>query len=186
MPLSLPEFLLINLTDPYLLGAGAIAVVLLGYVAVQLRREQPSSSPAGGNAGTQDVAQARRDLQERLETASDGPKQAPSVGPGKGRSLREMAAHEEINESELLSRFVVNAKGDTVGETVALEPEQVVLKKEGAFYAVSLDDVIEKDGMLLVDAKIDWAAAEAAGETWREQAYDEMEYDDSGMPVVDK
>lgn len=187
MPLTLPSFL-IDLTDPLFIGGALIAAGLAVYVITTIRGRAQSSPPSGGGGGANpaDVAQAKQRFEERKQQAEQGPEPAekPKLGPGKGRSLREMVDHEEIDEASLLSRFVINANGDTVGETLALESDQVVLKRDDGFYAVSLDAIIEKDGMLLVDASIDWEAAKEAGDEWRKASYDEMEYDDSGMPVV--
>ncbi len=189
MPLTFPSAFLISLTDPLFIGGALIAVGLAIYVIVTVRG-QANSSPAsgsGGRADPADVAKAKQQFQQRKQQAQEGGQEPekPKVGPGKGRSLREMADHEEIDEASLLSRFVVNAQGDTVGETMALEPDEVILKREGGFYAVSMDAIIEKDGMLLVDATIDWEAAKEAGDEWRKAAHDEMEYDDAGLPVVE-
>lgn len=188
MPLTLPSAFLISLTDPLFIGGALIAVGLAVYVITTVRGHANSSPPSGsaGNADPGDVAKAKQQFQERKRQAEEGTEpEKPKLGPGKGRSLREMADHEEIDEASLLSRFVVNAQGDTVGETMALEAEEVILKREGAFYAVSLDAIIEKDGMLLVDGNIDWDQAKEAGAEWRKASHDEMEYDESGLPIVE-
>ncbi len=195
MPLTLPSVFLIDLLDPLFIGGALIAAALAVYVITTVRGH-PESSPPSGQAGggdPGDVAKAKQQFQERKQQAKQGspgrdarePSEKPTLGPGKGRSLAEMADHEEIDEASLLSRFVVNAQGDTVGETMALESDEVILKREGGFYAVSMDAIIEKDGMLLVDATIDWDRAKEAGDEWRKAAHDEMEYDDSGLPVVE-
>ncbi|MDX1612335.1 MAG: DUF5749 family beta-barrel protein, partial [Candidatus Thermoplasmatota archaeon] len=181
--------LLISYTDPTFLAAGAVAVGLGAYVIVTLRK-QPEPTTDGNDAG-----RGRAGAKPQAEPAAQPATPEPAAGeakpaksaltPGKGRTMAQLAKNEEVENASLLSRFVLNASGDTVGETMALEGDQVILKTDEGFASVSLEDIIEKDGMLLVDANIDWDAAREAGQAWKQASTDEMQYDEKGMPVLE-
>lgn len=179
--------LLVTWTDPKAIGAGIIAVTLIGTVAVLMNQRSSqatstgSSSGAGGGAKTsqpqaQPTPSTPEQLKQRAETSQD------PLARGDGETVAEMLASEAIDDTELLSRFVLDAEGEQIGETMTVTEEEVVLKREEGFFAVDPDAVIEKDGNLLLDPNVDWEEAERRGESWREANLDRMEYDEEGMP----
>lgn len=179
--------LLVTWTDPKAIGAAIIAVTLVGTVAVllnQRRSQTASSAGAGASAGAaspqaggaQPTPSTPEQLKQRAQ-ASDDP-----LAQGEGETVGEMLASEAIDDTELLSRFVLDAEGDEVGETMTVTEDEVVLKREDGFFAVDPDEVIEKDGSLLLDPNVDWDEAEQRGESWREANLDRMEYDEEGLP----
>ncbi len=112
----------------------------------------------------------------------------PDVSPaelaqGKGRTLAEMVANEEISDTELISRFVLDTEGNSLGETLTVTEGEVVIKREDGFYAVPPDAILEKSGTLLADGNINWEKAKDAGTRWEEENLDRMEYNEEGMPV---
>lgn len=58
--------------------------------------------------------------------------------------------------------------GSVVGETVAIDGPNVILKQVGLFKAVPMAQAQVKDGEVVLDGPIDWAAAEQAGMAWHE------------------
>lgn len=169
---SLLESLLITWTDPAALGAAALAVALVVFVAWRVRgAPAPKVDP---------------NPPERNEAAGEDEPAARKPSPGKARSVAELVADEEVSTTSLLSRFVLNNKGETVGETLGLDGDDIVLKHEGSFLVVAQEAILEKDGMLLADANIDWDEARERGNEWQKASRDEIEYDGEGMPIVKK
>lgn len=190
--------LLIQWTDPMALGAALVAVVLIGVVGVLLRRGDeaqaagPSASASttspgptgagasaggpGGGGAAQPTPSTPQQLKERAEQSED------PLARGPGESMAEMLEADEIDNTELLSRFVHDAEGSTIGETMTVTEDEVVIKQEDSFLAVDPEQVIEKDGNLRLDPNVDWERAEERGENWRKANFDRMEYDEEGLP----
>ncbi len=201
-PLSIAaSTLLVSWTDPRTIVAASVAAGIVILLAMMLSRREEASAPSSvdelkeraksGQDTQADAANAAEATppgqeaeQEDGAEAGAGAEKPENLAAGRGRTLAEMAAHEEIDNAELISRFVLNGQGETVGETVTVTEEQVILKRDGTFFAIEPDTVIEKNGTLLADANIDWEEAEQAGEQWREANMDRMEYDEHGMPVT--
>jgi len=179
--------LLVNWTDPKAIGAGIIAITLIGTIAVLLNQQRDqaaqsasagasASAGTGGAQATQPTPSTPEQLKQRAQS-SENP-----LAQGDGETVAEMLESEAIDDIELLSRFVLDSEGDQVGETMTVTEDEVVLKQEDGFLAVDPDAVIEKDGNLLLDPNVDWEEAEQRGESWRESNLDRMEYDDEGLP----
>jgi prophage tail gpP-like protein len=58
--------------------------------------------------------------------------------------------------------------GSVVGETVAIDGPNVILKQAGMFKAVPVAQAQVKEGEVVLEGPIDWAAAEQAGMAWHE------------------
>ena len=183
--------LLVNWTDPKAIGAGIVAVTLVATIAVLMNQQRNQAAPsagagasAGASAGTgspqageaQPTPSTPEQLKQRAEAADN------SLAGGDGETVAEMLESEAIDDTELLSRFVLDAEGEQVGETMTVTEDEVVLKRDEGFFAVDPDAVIEKDGNLLLDPNVDWEEAEQRGESWREANLDRMEYDEEGLP----
>lgn len=170
------------------LGAAIAAVVLIGIIAVLLKSEPearttgPSASGATASStstsGGQPTppASTPQQLKQRAEESSN------PLAEGPGESMAEMLASEEFDNTELLSRFVHDSEGETIGETMTVTEDEVILKKDGEFLAVDPEAVIEKEGQLLLDPNVDFDEARQRGEDWREANLDRMEYDEEGLP----
>lgn len=65
----------------------------------------------------------------------------------------------------LLSRFA-HHQGNVVGETVAVEDDRLILKKEGVFKAVPLDMATLQGDEVVLQGYIDWDAAQKDGQVW--------------------
>jgi hypothetical protein len=120
--------------------------------------------------------------EERDPTPDPPDVSAEDLAQGTGRTLAEMAANEEVDDTELISRFVHDLEGEQLGETMTIDDGEVILKRDDGFYSVPPDAVIEKSDTLLADPNIDWDDARDAGEAWEEANLDRMEYDEEGLP----
>lgn len=196
-PLSVAGALFVTWTDPIVLGSGLIgasllAVTLLLYSnrsSTESEATEPDAQEEPADAGEPeptpvDPAQRAKKAREKAKERESAARSASpeNLARGKGRSLAEMAANEEVEDTELMSRFVLNSQGEELGETLTVTQGEVILKRDGEFYAVEPDAIIEKNGTLLADANIDWDKAREAGKAWEDQNLDRMEYDDTGMP----
>lgn len=86
--------------------------------------------------------------------------------------------------SALVAREVLDEQGQRMGETVRVEGDEVVLKRETGF-AVVPRAALREDGARLRVGDVDWSAAMEKGEAWRRRQDDTMRYDDKGMPVLE-
>lgn len=181
--------LLVQWTDPMAIGAAVAAVVLLGVVAVLLNRgAAPSTGSAGasgagatastggGQADRPQPASTPQQLKQRAEQSGNPLEQTS------GDTMAEMLANDEIDDMELLSQFVHDSDGETVGETMTVTEDEVIIKREGDFLAVDPESIIENAGQLVLDPNVDLEAAQDRGESWREANLDRMEYDEEGLP----
>ncbi len=201
MPPLSPDalWLLVAWTDPWVLGAAALGILLVIGIVVKTTRDGSASTTAAN-----DARGAASTPPQPTPQAQAGPAQSPDPSPdregsqatpeppeidpedlaqGTGRTLAEMVAHEEIEDTELISRFVMDTDGSQVGETMSVTEGEVILKREDGFYAVPPDAIIEKSGTLLADGNLDWEKAREAGQRWEEENLDRMEYNDEGLPV---
>lgn len=85
---------------------------------------------------------------------------------------------------EYLSRFVLNTDGERIGETVGIDGERIIMKREEDFFSIPKDAIEEKYGDLLLSKPIDWEESKALGEQWREKSYNKIEYDEEGKPIL--
>lgn len=176
---------LITWTDPAVIGAlaaGFAAIAAIGILAS--RRSPPEEEDAQTEAPEPTEPSNPPSSEQEPSTAPEPPEVSPAeLAQGKGRTVAEMVADEEIDDTELISRFVIDTEGNQLGETLTVTEGEVVLKREDGFYAVPPDAILEKSGTLLADGNIDWDEAKDAGERWEEENLDRMEYNEEGMPV---
>lgn len=90
----------------------------------------------------------------------------------------------EVPEEQqgMLLQFVHDESGTRRGETVAVDGDQFVLKTPDGFALVSTAKVTKVDGTLRVAPDVDWPAARAAGESWRERSHKVIDYADDEVP----
>jgi hypothetical protein len=185
------EILLVTWTDPVAIGSAVAGLVLIALLVRAFTTQGTGSSAAStssassasstgpqsstGGQQPRSPPTSPQDLKQRAENAD-------TSLAGEGQSLAEMIESETVDNQELLSRFVRNASGEQVGETMTVTEDEVILKQDGEFLAVDPEAVIEKDGSLLADPNLDWEQARERGENWREANLDRMEYGKDGMP----
>jgi hypothetical protein len=105
-----------------------------------------------------------------LRRVRAAPKPQASVGPPPD------------TDSKLVAREVRDEGGRRVGETVRVEGDEVVVKQEGAFLMVAKANLHEDADKLRAEG-VDWDAARAKGEAWRQRQEDVMRYDEKGLPI---
>lgn len=155
----------------------ALAVVfglVLGGLIVYAAREGSSSEAAPPREEPGEAA---------AEAGEDGDLEPePLTDP---TALRTRIDEEHVDPNTYLARFVEEADGEQVGETVGITGDELIVKADEAFHALPLEDVIEEEDRLVADEDLDWDAAREAGEEWASGQEDRVEYDDEGMPVLD-
>jgi hypothetical protein len=90
---------------------------------------------------------------------------------------REEQEKEEEYKNNLLCRFVEDGIGKTVGESVAVNDDLLIIKSKDKYLGVPLKHIQEKGKTLLVKGLIDNSNAEVMGEKWREENFKEISHD---------
>ena len=93
------------------------------------------------------------------------------------KQKREVQEKEEEYKNNLLCRFVVDGIGKTVGESVAVNEDLLIIKSKDKYLGVPLKHIQEKGKTLLVKGLIDNSNAEVMGEKWREENFKEISHD---------
>jgi hypothetical protein len=93
------------------------------------------------------------------------------------KQKREVQEKEEEYKNNLLCRFVVDGIGKTVGESVAVNDDLLIIKSKDKYLGVPLKHIQEKGKTLLVKGLIDNSNAEVMGEKWREENFKEISHD---------
>ncbi len=186
------------LTWVYLALAAVFGLIFIGLVVYLMRTaratdQHPEATSIRPTPADEDEEDADDDLEgEDIEAGSPThppeddttPDDTPAPGDAPTHSIRQQLA-EGADASSFLARFVENTDGETLGETVGIDDDQIILKGDDGFLALSTEEVLQKDGDLVADPNIDWDRAEEAGEAWRQAQEDAMQYDDEGLPIDD-
>ena len=69
----------------------------------------------------------------------------------------------------MLGRYATH-RGHVAGEVVAITTDRIVLRQSGVHKAVPLSQARLRDGEVMLEGDVDWAAAEDAGKAWAESA----------------
>lgn len=77
----------------------------------------------------------------------------------------------EDTSEYLIPRFVINKNGERIGETIGMDGQKIILKKDGNFYSVPLSVLDERLGELIIEKDIDWGKAKILGERWRKKSF---------------
>lgn len=85
----------------------------------------------------------------------------------------------------MLLRFLDDASGARIGETVALDGGDFIVKDPKGFLAVPAASVREEGKGLRLNETFDEAAARAKGEAWRERSHKVITYSESELPKDD-
>ena len=95
---------------------------------------------------------------------------------GRKQKRDEIEKEEEYNNN-LLCRFVLDGLGKTVGESVAVNEDILIIKSKDKYLGVPLKHIQEKGKILLVKGLIDNSNAELMGEKWKEENFKEISRD---------
>lgn len=96
-------------------------------------------------------------------------------------SRRKQRQKEQEKEDEykhgLICRFVLDGIGRTVGESVAIDDDILIVKSKTKYLGVPLKHIEEEGKTLIVKGLIDNSNAEKMGEKWREENFKEISND---------
>ena len=98
----------------------------------------------------------------------------------------QLSMSQESSGEKMLLRFVEDEKGARVGETVAVEGDQMIVKAPGGFLAVPTSQLSESGAGLKLTGTFDEAAAKSAGEAWRVKSHKVITYDAKELPSDEK
>lgn len=91
------------------------------------------------------------------------------------KKTAEQNEQERLDKQELLCRFVIDGVGKTVGESIAIQNDLLIVKKKEEFLGVPLKH-IEIDGKkLLVKGLVDTTKAKELGKNWQKNSYQPVE-----------
>lgn len=88
----------------------------------------------------------------------------------KQSDLQEEAEKDE--KQDMLCRFVVDGAGKTVGESIAIQKDLLIVKDKNDFLGLPLKHIESKGKKLLVKGLIDTTKAKDLGTAWKEDSYD--------------
>jgi hypothetical protein len=92
------------------------------------------------------------------------------------KKIEELEKEEEYKHS-LLCRFVLDGIGKTVGESVAVDEDILIIKSKNRYLGVPLKHIEEEGKTLLVKGLVDRDNAEKMGERWRGENFKEISHD---------
>jgi hypothetical protein len=92
------------------------------------------------------------------------------------KKTEELEKEEEYKNS-LLCRFVLDGIGKTIGESVAVDEDILIIKSKNKYLGVPLKHIEEDGKTLLVKGLVDHFNAEKMGEKWREGNFKEISHD---------
>ena len=81
----------------------------------------------------------------------------------------------DTKNDNLLCRFVKDGLGVTLGESIALNDDVIIIKNGKKYLGVPLKHVTEKADELIVKGLVDKRKALQMGEKWRESSFKEIE-----------
>lgn len=91
------------------------------------------------------------------------------------------AVQESPHEAMLL-KFVEDPSGRRIGESVAVEDDEMIIKDAQGFLAVPVANVSPSGDGLKLSAPLDEAGARVRGEAWRERHHKVITYSESELP----
>lgn len=97
----------------------------------------------------------------------------------------EATSSESAHEKHLL-RFVTDESGKRIGETVAVQGSDFIVKDAKGFLAIPTADVKEEGEGLRLTGAFDEAAARTKGEEWRTRSHKVITYAESELPPDDR
>jgi len=91
-----------------------------------------------------------------------------------GRKIKE-ESNEVDEEQHLLCRFVVDGQGRTIGESISLEEDIMIIKSKNTYLGVPMKHIEPQEKTLLVKGLIDYDKAIEMGEQWRKESFKDMQ-----------
>jgi hypothetical protein len=91
-----------------------------------------------------------------------------------GKKPRE-DSDDDDEEHNLLCRFVVDGQGRTIGESISLEDDVMIIKSKSTYLGVPMKHIEPQEKTLLVKGLIDYDKAIEMGEQWRKESFKEMQ-----------
>ena len=82
---------------------------------------------------------------------------------------------DENTYDDLLCRFVLDGTGKTVGETISIAGDIIIIKSGKQYIGVPLKHIEDKGKTLLVKGLVDYDKARELGEHWRATSWRELE-----------
>jgi len=92
----------------------------------------------------------------------------------------------EVKKNGLLCRFVLDGKGDKIGESVAINDDMIIVKAGSRYLSVPLKHIEEEEKTLLVKGLLDFSKAEEMGEKWRQESFNEVDHSKDVEGKVDE
>jgi len=69
----------------------------------------------------------------------------------------------------LISKFVVDKKGNRIGETISMEKDLIIIKKEGKYLAIPLKHIEASKDQVRIRGIVEWDNAIKMGEQWKKK-----------------
>lgn len=70
---------------------------------------------------------------------------------------------------ELISKFVVDKEGNRIGETISIERDLVIIKKENKYIAIPLKHIEASKDQVRIRGIVEWDNAIKMGEQWKKK-----------------
>ena len=93
-------------------------------------------------------------------------------------SKKDIQQHTYDDVSDMLARFVINSKGEKIGESIAVYDDLLIVKEKEYFLGIPLKHVSFEGKKLLAKGLIDTKMAKKLGDSWKKSTYKEIEYPD--------
>lgn len=94
------------------------------------------------------------------------------------RKRKEKKEAEEDYKNSLLCRFVLDGVGKSIGESVAINEDVLIVKSGKKYLGIPLKHIERAEKTLLVKGFIEQDQAELMGEKWRQESFREIDNDD--------
>ncbi len=69
----------------------------------------------------------------------------------------------------LISKFVVDKEGNRIGETISMEGDLVIIKKEKKYLAIPLKHIEASKDQVRIRGIVEWDNAIKMGEQWKKK-----------------
>jgi len=96
-------------------------------------------------------------------------------------------ANKEVEEekdeqihNDLLCRFVTDASGKKIGESVSIDEDIIIIKSGSKFLGVPLKHIKETKKNIIVKGVFDFDKAYEMGEKWRKSSFNEIDNEPKG------
>lgn len=100
----------------------------------------------------------------------------------KARGAAAVQQETENPHEAMLLRFIDDETGARIGETVAIEGDDFIVKDPKGFLAVPTASVREEGKGLVLTQRFDEVEARRKGEAWREKSHKVITYAESELP----